>query len=111
MDKASAIKIIEKLADGLHPITGEDLQHGGVLDRPEVIRALNIAARTLRASHKSQRALKAAPNAGKPWDEIEEKRLLEEWDRRKSITDLAVRHGRTTASIRARLIKHGKIEP
>ncbi len=111
MDKGSAIKIIERLADGVHPLTGEDLQQGGILDRPEVIRALNIAARTLQASHKSQRALQAAPNAGKPWSENEEKRLLAEWDQRKSIPDLAARHGRSAGSIRARLIQHGKIEP
>ncbi|MBW7998562.1 MAG: hypothetical protein FVQ81_18710 [Candidatus Glassbacteria bacterium] len=111
MDKAGAIKIIEKLADGMHPETGQPLQPGGVLDRPEVIRALNIATRTLRASHRSQRALQAAPNAGKSWGKSEDQRLLADWEMEKDLRVLANRHGRTAIAIRSRLIKHGKIEP
>ena len=111
MDKFQAIQIVERLADGLHPVTGQPLPDDSAYNAPDVIRALNLAARTLRASHRSQRALRAAPNAGKPWDDVDEQRLLAQFDRGIPIIALAKLLGRTQVAIRARLAKHGKIEP
>jgi hypothetical protein len=109
MDKQQAARIVERLADGLHPETGQPMQHPGILNQPEVIRALNLAARTLGGTAKSIPSGKITLNHGKAWDKAEEQRLLSGWDQRKSMRELAAIHGRTLGAIRSRLILHGKI--
>jgi ATP-dependent exoDNAse (exonuclease V) alpha subunit len=46
------------------------------------------------------------PNAYKPWKEIEDKMLLDEWAKGKKIKELSTKLGRHEGSVRARLKKH-----
>lgn len=48
-------------------------------------------------------------NAGKPWTESEDQTLCTAFDQGVSIKELAVRHGRSTTALNARLFKLGKI--
>ena len=48
MTNTEALKIIESLADGRCPMTGQILE--GVYQQPDVIRALSVAARALERS-------------------------------------------------------------
>ena len=47
MNKLKAIDILKLLADGMHPVTGEQLEKNHVVNEPDVIRALNTAVGTL----------------------------------------------------------------
>jgi ATP-dependent exoDNAse (exonuclease V) alpha subunit len=46
------------------------------------------------------------PNAYKPWKEIEDKMLLDEWAKGKKIKELSTKLGRHEGSVKARLKKH-----
>jgi hypothetical protein len=50
-------------------------------------------------------------NAGKPWAPPEDAALLSAFDSGSTLEMLAQQHGRTSAGIRARLEKHGRLEP
>lgn len=48
-------------------------------------------------------------NAGKPWTNLEEDKLLDEFDSKMSIAEIAKEHGRSEGGIEARLVKLGRI--
>lgn len=50
-------------------------------------------------------------NAGKPWSADEDHQLLAAFDSGKSLSEIAQVHGRTQGGVRARLEKHGRLEP
>lgn len=121
MDDQQALTIISTLANGAHPITGELFGPDSPYQAPDVIRALFAAQRALearqpgrvqRASPAESRASgSASSNAGKSWSNEEDKQLLAAFDADTSLADLARRHGRTVNGVRARLEKHGRMEP
>lgn len=122
MDDQEALKIISALANGAHPGTGELFARDSPYQSPDVIRALFVAQRALEqrvhpASRLQQSAVRASQpraesaNAGKPWSADEDQRLLQAFDADKPLTEIAQAHGRTPAGIRARLEKHGRLEP
>ena len=121
MDDQQALTIISALANGAHPFTGELFSPDSPYQSPDIIRALFTAQRALearqpghvqRASPAESRASSAAStNAGKPWSSEEDKQLLAAFDADTSLADLARRHGRTVNGVRARLEKHGRMEP
>ncbi len=55
--------------------------------------------------------VKPKPNVGKPWSADEDKQLLAAFDSGQSLAEIATTHGRTLGGIRARLEKHGRLEP
>ena len=140
MDDRHALAIVSALANGANPITGEMFASDSPYQSPDVIRALFVATRALEAqlSNTGARATpiataspndhlaskptpasdKAHPpvrpgqsNAGKPWTEDEDKRLVAAFDSNTSLAEIAKTHGRTQNGVRARLEKHGRLEP
>ena len=124
MDNTQALRIISALANGTNPATGEIFPTDSPYQTPDVIRALFIAVRALEtrstpvAQTDSTSAQKSPSpraatngNAGKPWTAEEDRQLLAAFDVGKSLNELAQTHGRTQGGVRARLEKHGKLEP
>ena len=48
-------------------------------------------------------------NAGKPWTDIEEKKLLDEFDAGMTTSAIAKEHGRSRGAIESRLVNLGKM--
>jgi hypothetical protein len=131
MDDRQALAIVTALANGANPRTGEIFPADSPYQAPDVIRALFSAQRALEllmqsgsqatgtpqvssASAQPERAPKrtgAGANAGKPWSGDEDKQLLAAFDAGQPLTDIARQHGRTVNGVRARLEKHGRLEP
>lgn len=104
MDIARARELIAGLADGLDPLTGELLPDDSVYNQPEIVRALYTALAEL-----SPKAAKPLPaNAGKPWTEAEETKLIDEFDEDMKISAIAKEHGRSRGAIESRLNALGK---
>jgi hypothetical protein len=122
MDDQQALAIVSALANGANPVTGEMFAPDSPYQTPDVIRALFVAQRALEGLREStrQKASTAPPaqprnasntNAGKPWSSEEDRQLLAAFDADKPITEIAREHGRTVGGVRARLEKHGRLEP
>ena len=111
MDKSKAIEILQLLADGMQPMTGEQLEKHHVINEPDVIRALNMALGALSLDDRQGRPQHNLPQrVGRPWREDEDIALIQAFDEGIAINDLAIKHQRTRNAIRSRLIRLGKIE-
>jgi hypothetical protein len=111
MDEPEAAKLIEALASGVDPRTGEVLDAGNPCQRPEVVRALCLAARALEEREQRLARQKALPaNVGKPWSREEDALLVEAFNAGKKLDELALGHQRTAAGIQARLERLGLVE-
>lgn len=111
MDDTRAAEILKSLASGVDPADGTSAQAGGVLQSPDVVRALFLAAETLEGRVRMARRVSNLPrNAGKPWSREEDERLLAGFDGGVTVDALAGAHERTRAGIEARLVKHGRLE-
>ena len=115
MERETALKIIQQLANGVDPHTGEVFRADSPYQHPDTIRALFIALRALETqSAPKPRAAgneKAPQNAGKPWSSDEDKALVAAFDAGKQIPELAAQHQRSRFAIETRLAKLGKIQP
>jgi hypothetical protein len=110
MDTVTARHIIEALADGLDPSTGEGLAPGSPLESPEVIRALHVALNALDLQiRKWERDTALPSNAGKSWSPKEDRALAEAFDAGDRLSAIASRFGRTEGSIASRLVRIGKV--
>ena len=81
MDDAQALKIISALADGVNPETGEALDIDTPFQALDVIRALFVALRALEITSRSKARRnrgRMPANAGKPWSDDEDRKLLEQ---------------------------------
>lgn len=112
MNLLETIKIIEALADGIHPVTGEILTPASPLDEPLVIRALYSAAQHLKqAQVGEERPRTAPPKAGSGWSAEEEQELIRQFKAKLPIKAIAESHQRTRGAIQSRLARLGLIEP
>ena len=115
MEMEAALKIIEQLANGTDPHTGEIFGADSPYQHPDTVRALYFALRELNAqAAPKQRAAaseNAPQNAGKPWAADEDKALAAAFDQGRQIPELAMQHQRSRFAIEARLAKLGKIAP
>ena len=113
MTPEQAKQIVDTLANGIDPATGEVLPEDSCLNGPHVIRALVVAAKALElVSTKPARGTRSTPpNAGKAWDEVEDQRLLAAFDANTPIAALASAHERTRGAINARLMRLGRLQP
>jgi hypothetical protein len=116
MDDARAFAILSALANGVHPATGEVFPADSPYQDPDTIRALYVAlrrmeGRTLEGRRRSDSDADRPTNAGKAWTPPEDEALLKAFDAGQTLEMLAQQHGRTSAGIRARLEKHGRLEP
>ena len=105
MDATRARELLSVLADGIDPLTGEVLPREHLCNQPEIIRALH---EVLRVSPSTKQ--KSQPrNAGKPWTEMEEDKLMDEFDAGVKLSEIAQEHGRTKGAIESRLVALGTI--
>lgn len=103
-----AKEILELLADGVNPLTGELLPDSDSCNQVEVVRAFHTALKHLdAASGKTGKA--QAKNAGKPWLPEDDKNLCRMFDTGCSPKELCVHFGRSKGAIAARLVRLGKI--
>ena len=120
MERSETCEILEALAGGANPITGQPLPEASPYHHPHVLRALNSALLVMRRSKSPVRegrsprggAGRAGPaNAYLPWNLMEESRLAAAHDSGRSIEELAEEHQRTPRAIQSRLIRLGRLAP
>ena len=122
MEKSEALGIIQALADGVDPDTGEIFPDDSPYQHPRIIRALFVASRaieTLLAQERQGqskkngvtadsegRTRKSLPiNAGKGWTAEENQALLIAFEQGISTKELAKGHQRTEGAIISRLVR------
>ena len=98
MDIIRAREIIRSLAEGVDPTTGEVLSAESVYNKPDVIRALYTVWEETAPKLRDPLC-----NAGKPWTKKEEDMLVDEFNAKMKISDIAKEHGRTYGAIERRL--------
>jgi hypothetical protein len=116
MELQQARAVVETLAQGIHPVTGELLDADGPYNEPTVIRALFTVARALegRGGKASREALErrpGAPNQGKPWAPEDDAKLDAAFAAGADLKPLAQALGRTAFALEARLVKLGRLPP
>jgi hypothetical protein len=115
MEREHALKILNALANGVHPATGEVFAADSAYQHPDTVRALFEAVRTMEGSRASspaaERKTSEVPaNTFVRWTPEEEERLAAAFDAGRTSAELAKLHNRTRAAIEARLLKMGKID-
>jgi len=118
MERLQTLTILNALANGIHPATGQQFPADSPYQHPDTVRALFTAVRALESN--GPRAETSAPaktrtaagpaNIGSRWTPEEEQRLAAAFDAGKRVSELAGLHGRSVAAIEARLLKLGKID-
>lgn len=112
MDDVTALKIIDTLANGVNPATGEMLAADHPCQHSDVLRALWLASRALQDQRlRALRQSTLPANVGKPWSEEENNALVAEFHAGRAMTEIATLHQRTAAGIQARLEKLGLLQP
>ena len=117
MELQIARQIIDILAQGIHPITGEAMPDDSPYNAPPIIRALHTVSRVLESASASPSAdgeaprtrRNAPPNAGKAWSGQEDAALEIAFDAGISLKQVAQELGRTPFAVEQRLVKLGKI--
>jgi len=118
------LKIIEALANGIDPSTGEVLPNESPYNNPETLRALFAVIAHIKSPPKKKPKLKktieqkqeenidkgSPKNAGLPWTDEQRNELAEQFKTDQSFKYLAEIHGRTKGAITSELKKQGLIE-
>lgn len=110
MDLDRAKEIIQALADGVDPYTGESFSADGPYQRADTVRALYAALEVMEKVKAPKPKDPTKPHAGGRWADEEEQRLRDAFSANKPIPEIARDHGRTEGAITARLVKLGLIE-
>ncbi|MCW5603874.1 MAG: hypothetical protein KIT18_04940 [Burkholderiales bacterium] len=119
MEREHTLRILNALANGVDPATGERFGANSTYQHPDTVRALFEAVRAVERLRTAAPATapagerKATPpqnGAGSRWTVEEEQRLTAAFDAGKTVDELARLHGRSRAGIEARLLKLGKID-
>lgn len=115
MEKQQTLKILNTLANGVHPATGEQFAADSPYQHPDTVRALFEAVRALEGGHAPAAGTGPKPalpqsGAGSRWTTEEEQRLATAFDVGRSVEELARAHDRSRAGIEARLVKLGKLD-
>ena len=115
MDKEQTLKILNALANGVHPATGEKFAADGPYQHPDTVRALFEAMRALEGGPAATPAPERKPvlpqsGSGSRWSSEEEERLASAFDAGRSVDELARAHSRSRAAIEARLVRLGKMD-
>ena len=109
MERQHALKILNALANGVHPATGEVFAADSPYQHPDTVRALFEAVRALDSDTSRPREEKPAGTFVR-WTPEEEERLAAGFDAGRTSAELAKLHDRSKAAIEARLLKLGKID-
>ena len=115
MEKEQTLKILNALASGVHPATGEKFAADSPYQHPDTVRALFEAMRVVEAGGAPAPAAERKPappqsGSGSRWSTEEEKRLAGAFDAGKTVDELARAHDRSRAAIEARLVRLGKMD-
>jgi hypothetical protein len=117
MELQIARQIIDTLAQGIHPVTGEAMPEDSPYNAPPVIRALHAVSRALEGiagapgpAAEPPRVRAAPANAGKRWSPQEDSALETAFDAGIPLKQVAEELGRTAFAVEQRLIRLGKIE-
>jgi hypothetical protein len=122
MEKEQALRILNALANGVHPATGEKFAADSPYQHPDTVRALFEAMRAVESRGAIAATPAAAPAApsrkpalpqsgsGSRWSPEEEQRLAAAFDAGRTVDELARAHGRSRAGIEARLVRLGKMD-
>lgn len=108
MEIDRAKELLQQMADGVDPLTGEILPEQHLCNQPDIIRALHTAINALEKESKPKPPL--SKNAGKPWVEDDDHTLCQLYDSGMSTKELAERFQRSRGAITSRLVRLGKIE-
>jgi len=119
MEIQAARQIIDTLAQGVHPVTGEVMPDDSPYNAPPVIRALVAASRALEGKRqppegtdRTERVARVQPsNQGKPWSPEDDARLEAACAASADLKLLAQELGRSHFGIESRLVKLGKLPP
>ena len=103
MDITRAKEILQSLADGVDPTTGEVLSAEDVCNQPDVIRALHVVLGAVVKKNP------APANAGVKWTRDEIDSLLAEFDSGMSVPEIAEAHGRSKGAIHSKLVAFGRV--
>ena len=109
MELQIAREILNVLAQGIHPVSGEVMPPDSPYNEPPVIRALFTVSQALEQCDGPRRRDPPA-NAGKTWTGEEDDKLLAAFDAGQQIKQMALELGRSRVAVEARLVKLGKIE-
>ena len=109
MEQQQALKVLNALANGVHPVTGEVFAADSPYQHPDVVRALFEAVRSLGSNNSKPQDEKRSSTFVR-WSPEEEERLAAGFDSGKTTAELAKLHDRSRAAIEARLLKLGKID-
>jgi hypothetical protein len=117
MEREQTLNILNALANGVHPATGEVFAADSPYQQADTVRALFEAVRMIEAAPASRDAQNAELRAGEMpantfvrWTAEEEERLAAGFAAGKTSAELAKLHNRSRAAIEARLLKMGKID-
>jgi ribosomal protein L9 len=105
-NKQRNIEILEALANGVDPISGEVFPADSPYQQTEIIRVLFNAINELKkGNNKTTKTDSKKENQGNKWLDTEEEKLKENFNKGYKISELATMHGRTYGAIRSRLVK------
>ncbi|MFW5872483.1 MAG: hypothetical protein ACOCVN_00700 [bacterium] len=109
IDKNKTIEILNLLANGIDPMSGEIFPANSPYQQAEVVRALFNACALLK-DVKVKKPKEIPPRQGTPWAEEEDKKLAIAFQDNTPIKELANIHQRSTGAIKSRLQKHGLVD-
>jgi hypothetical protein len=93
-------------------LTGEEFATDHCMQQAPVVRALVSAVETMQRELSVRERRRSTPeNSGKPWSPEDESLLEKSFEEGTSIGSLAALLKRSRASVYARLVKLGKVEP
>ena len=108
IDAATASHILDSMAAGVDPATGEELPHSVILQKADVLRALVAGSAALKIVDKRDKRRAHIPkNNGKPWTAEEDNLLAQRHGAGETPEQLAAKHGRTLRAIEVRLEGNG----
>lgn len=114
MEKEQTLKVLNALANGVHPATGERFAADSPYQHPDTVRALFEAMHAVESGSApaAERKPAALPQSGSGsrWSAEEEQRLASAFDAGKTVDELARAHSRSRAAIEARLVRLGKMD-
>jgi hypothetical protein len=120
MEKEQALRVLNALANGVHPATGEKFAADSPYQHPDTVRALFEAMRAVEGgtaaapapAAQGRKPAQAMPESGSGsrWTGEEEQRLAAAFDAGKTVDELARAHNRSRAGIEARLVRLGKMD-
>jgi len=105
MNSLEAKTILDLLADGIDPTTGEQLPEDHFLNHRDCVRALSLASNALGAAPK--RARSYPENYGAPWLEVDDQVLSKMHSEGIDFGKMAAHLRRTRSGIKGRLNRLG----